>query len=289
MNLSGKIKHFFQNLSLTNLQLRSQDYENLRNLMLESDFGPHLTEELLAALRDKNLALKSYDQALSLLSQSLLSILNPETELKTSSVPPSIYLFVGVNGVGKTTSIAKMANYLKKKGNSVLLACADTFRAAAKEQLQTWAEQLRLPFVGYPIGGDPAAVVFDALEGAKSRKIDFLLIDTAGRQHTDTNLMEELKKIKRVISKKREGSPEEIMLVLDANSGLNAINQARSYHEALGLTGIIVTKFDSPAKAGFIFSLEKELSLPVKFLGVGEGLEDLIEFSPQAFIEKFLS
>jgi len=289
MSLSAKIRQFFQKLSQANSQLRPQDYENLRSLMLESDFGPYLAEEFLDTLRSKNLGIKSAEQALSLLSQNLLSLLNPGAELRISSAPPSVYLFVGVNGSGKTTTIAKMAHYLKKRGGSVLLACADTFRAAAKEQLQIWAERLHLPFIGYPTGGDPAAVVFDALEGAKSRNVDFLLIDTAGRQHTDKNLMEELKKIKRVISKKKEGAPEEVLLVLDANSGLNAINQARSYHEALGLTGIIVTKFDSPAKAGFVFSIRKELSLPVKFLGVGEGLEDLVEFNPRTFIEKFLS
>lgn len=289
MSWSAKLRNFLQKLSPSQFKLGPQDYEMFRTLMLEADFGPYLTEELLELFRQKNLEIKNIDEATMLLTQKLRDSLIPQSSLNIADTPPSVYLFVGVNGTGKTTSIAKVAHYLKKKGKSVLIACADTFRAAAREQLKIWADRLNLPFIGYPIGGDPAAVVFDALEGARSRNIEFLLVDTAGRQHTDTNLMEELKKIKRVISKKKEGSPEETLLVLDANAGLNAINQARSYHEDLGLTGIIVTKFDSPAKAGFVFTIQKELSIPVKFLGVGEGLEDLLEFSPDIFLKKFLS
>ncbi|MCR4428898.1 MAG: signal recognition particle-docking protein FtsY [Caldiserica bacterium] len=289
MKWSDKVKGFFKQLTSSRSLLGPQELETLRVFMLEGDFGPFLVEEFLQVLKQGDSGSKGSPEPMELLENQLRKYLIINPGLKTSSTPPSVYLFVGVNGTGKTTSIAKVAHFLKKRGNSVYLACGDTFRAAAREQLKVWADRLGCPFVGYPTGGDPAAVAFDALEGAKAKGADFLLIDTAGRQHTDTNLMEELKKIKRIISKKKDGAPEETLLVLDSNAGLNSLNQARAFHKELGVTGIILAKFDSPAKAGFVFTIQKELAIPLKFLGLGEGLDDLIEFHPDFFLKKFLS
>ncbi len=289
MKWSDKVKEFFKQFTSSRSRLGPQELETLKVFMLEADFGPFLVEELLQALKQGDLELKGTEGGMEIIADHLRKHLIFNPELKTSPIPPTVYLFVGVNGTGKTTSIAKMAHFLKKKGKTVYLACGDTFRAAAREQLKVWADRLGCPFVGYPSGGDPAALAFDALEGARAKKADFLLIDTAGRQHTDTNLMEELKKIKRVVSKKKEGAPEETILVLDSNAGLNSLNQARIFHGELGITGIILAKFDSPAKAGFVFTIQKELGIPIKFLGLGEGLEDLIEFHPEIFLRKFLS
>lgn len=289
MKWSDKIKEFFKQISSSRSPLGPQELETLRVFMLEADFGPFLVEELLKALKESDLKIKGTVGAIEVIADRLRKNLIFDPELKSSLIPPTVYLFVGVNGTGKTTSLAKMAYFLRKKGKSVYLACGDTFRAAAKEQLKVWADRLGCPFVGYPSGGDPAALAFDAFEAAKAKGVDFLLFDTAGRQHTDTNLMGELKKIKRVISKKKDGAPEETLLVLDSNAGLNSLNQAKIFHQELGVTGIILAKFDSPAKAGFVFTIQDELEIPIKFLGVGEKLEDLIEFHPEIFLKRFLS
>jgi fused signal recognition particle receptor len=192
---------------------------------------------------------------------------------------------VGINGAGKTTTIGKLAHRLRQDGRSVMLAAGDTFRAAAVEQLQTWGERNGVPVIAQQQGADAASVIYDALEAARARDIDVLIADTAGRLHTQSNLMEELKKIRRVLGKLDASAPHEVMLVVDAGTGQNALNQARQFHEVIGLTGITLTKLDGTAKGGIIFAIAKQLGLPIRFIGVGEGIENLREFNAGEFVE----
>jgi len=198
---------------------------------------------------------------------------------------PFVILMVGVNGVGKTTTIGKLASKLQAEGRSVMLAAGDTFRAAAVEQLQVWGERNNVPVVAQHTGADSASVIYDALESAKARNIDVLIADTAGRLHTRGNLMEELVKVKRVMAKLDSDAPHEVMLVLDAGTGQNAINQAEQFNQSVSLTGLTLTKLDGTAKGGVIFSIAKNLNIPVRFIGVGEGIDDLRPFNSQQFIE----
>ena len=194
-------------------------------------------------------------------------------------------LVVGVNGTGKTTSIAKLTARLEGRGRRVLLAAADTFRAAATEQLRAWAERLDVPVVAHHPGADPAAVVYDALDAASARGLDVVIVDTAGRLHTKVNLMDELAKMRRVIDRRLPGARPEVLLVLDATTGQNGLHQARAFHRAVELTGVVLAKLDSTAKGGIVFAVEDELKVPVRFVGVGERLGDLVPFDPDAFIE----
>ena len=203
--------------------------------------------------------------------------------MEFSTGSPTVILVVGVNGVGKTTSIAKLAFRLKKENKKVLLAAADTFRAAAGEQLELWAQQAGIPIIKHQEGADPAAVTYDALQAAISRKIDVVIIDTAGRLQSKKNLMEEVKKIKRVAGREVEGAPHEVLLVLDASTGQNAVSQAESFNEFLDLTGIILAKLDGTAKGGIVVSISEKLSIPVKFVGLGEKIEDLEAFDAAEF------
>jgi fused signal recognition particle receptor len=205
--------------------------------------------------------------------------------LHHSITPPSVILLVGVNGTGKTTSAAKLAHHLKSQGHAVLLAACDTFRAAAIDQLKIWGERVGVDVVAGQYGADSAAVAFDALEAAINRKVDYLLIDTAGRLHTKKNLMEEMKKMQRVLQKRIADAPHEVLLVLDGSTGQNALNQAREFHNALGVTGLIVTKLDGTPKGGIVVAIARELSIPVKFIGVGEQLDDLQPFDAKTFAE----
>jgi len=198
---------------------------------------------------------------------------------------PYVILMVGINGAGKTTTIGKLAHRLRQDGRSVMLAAGDTFRAAAVEQLQTWGERNGVPVIAQQQGADAASVIYDALEAARARGIDVLIADTAGRLHTQSNLMEELKKIRRVLGKLDAIAPHEVMLVVDAGTGQNALNQARQFHEVVGLTGITLTKLDGTAKGGIIFAIAKQLGLPIRFIGVGEGIENLREFNAGEFVE----
>ncbi len=206
----------------------------------------------------------------------------------TEGVKPFVILMVGVNGVGKTTTIGKLAKRLQAQGKSVMLAAGDTFRAAAVEQLQVWGERNDVTVITQGSGADSAAVIFDALQSARARGIDVLIADTAGRLHTQTNLMEELKKIKRVIAKLDADAPHEVMLIVDAGTGQNALNQAVQFHEAMGLTGITLTKLDGTAKGGIIFAIAKRLGVPIRFIGVGEAIEDLREFDAGEFVDALL-
>jgi fused signal recognition particle receptor len=195
---------------------------------------------------------------------------------------------VGVNGTGKTTTIGKLANRLKSEGRKVMLAAADTFRAAASEQLLVWGERNEIPVIKHKEGADPGAVVFDAMAAAKARGSDVLIVDTAGRLHTKSNLMEELKKVQRIIARELPGAPHETLLVLDATTGQNALAQAKTFQQAVGVTGIVLTKLDGTPKGGMVFAISRELSLPVKFVGIGEGIDDLRAFDPREFVDALL-
>ena len=203
--------------------------------------------------------------------------------LVKAGAPPTVILLAGVNGTGKTTSTAKLAHYLKGQGHTVLLAACDTFRAAAIEQLKIWGDRVGCDVIASAYGADSAALAFDAVGAALSRKVDYLLIDTAGRLHTKQNLMEEMKKMRRVLQKRLPEAPHEVLLVLDATTGANALNQAREFHHTLGVTGLVVTKLDGTAKGGIVVAIAHELKLPVKFIGLGEQLDDLQPFDPSQF------
>jgi fused signal recognition particle receptor len=222
------------------------------------------------------------------LKELLYGILAPHASGLSISASPFVILMVGVNGTGKTTTIGKLANRLKIDGKKVMLAAADTFRAAASEQLTVWGERNGVPVIKHTEGADPAAVVFDSLVSAKARSMDVLIVDTAGRLHTKSNLMEELKKIRRVLQRELPGAPHETLLVLDATTGQNALAQARMFHQTVGITGIVLTKLDGTPKGGMVFAITRELSLPVKFIGVGEGIDDLRDFDPREFVDAIL-
>lgn len=272
-------------------------FEELEELLLSSDVGPSATKLLLDAIQEAlgRKELRDPDEAKRALKERIVAILRletrdrrPETKDQQRQSPvyqerPKVYLFLGVNGSGKTTTIAKLAKRYLEGGQKVLLAAADTFRAAAIDQLLLLGKKIGAEVIAHKAGADPAAVVFDALKAAQARGIDHLFIDTAGRLHTKRNLMEELKKIHRIIAREIPGAPHESLLVLDATFGGNAVVQAREFHEAVGLTGLIITKLDGTAKGGSVIRIAYELKLPVKFVGIGEGLGDLEPFDPEAF------
>jgi fused signal recognition particle receptor len=211
------------------------------------------------------------------------------TPLARAAPPPTVILIFGVNGTGKTTSVAKLAKLLQREGRSVLLAAADTFRAGATEQLKVWADRLSAPFVGASHRGDPAAVAFDAVEAASTRGVDTVLVDTAGRLHTDERLREELKKVVRVVGKRQAGAPHESLLVLDATVGQNAVRQAEAFAAAVPLTGLVITKLDGTAKGGSVVALRRAVQVPIRFLGTGEALDDLELFDPVEFAHRLVS
>lgn len=263
--------------------------ESLEDHLLMADVGVKATTEIMDTLREHINKNKINDAAglQAQLQDCLRGILQPVEQ--PLSIPdggnrPFVILMVGVNGVGKTTSIGKIASHLKDAGRSVLLAAGDTFRAAAVEQLQSWGERNDVPVVAQKSGADAAAVIYDALQAARSRNIDVLIADTAGRLHTQGNLMEELKKIRRVINKFDPDITPECLLVLDAGTGQNALSQARQFSEAVGVTGLMLTKLDGTARGGVIFALAKEIGLPVRFIGVGEQIDDLQVFNSEDFV-----
>ena len=260
----------------------------LEEALLAADLGIKATQQLLGRLREhvNRHELTDLPSLKQYLKQSLLSILQKgEGRLDLGSFRPFVIMVIGVNGTGKTTTIAKLAHRLRQEGRSVLLAAGDTFRAAAIEQLEVWGSRVGAPVIKHQSGSDPAAVLFDAVSAAKARGMDVLIADTAGRLHTKFNLMEELKKIKRVMGKALPGSPQEILLVVDATTGQNALAQARQFQEAVGVTGVVLTKLDGTAKGGMVVSIISELGIPIKLVGVGEGMEDLEDFSAQRFAE----
>lgn len=259
--------------------------EEIEEILISADVGVKATEYIIDILkkRFKEGALREYSDLKILLKEELIKILENEVSLNIKSIP-SVILMVGVNGVGKTTTIGKLGYKFISEGKTVVFAAADTFRAAAIEQLEIWANKVGADIIKHKSGSDPAAVAFDAVEHAKSKKKDIVIIDTAGRLHTKYPLMEELKKINRVIQKSIPDAPHEKLLVVDATTGQNAIRQALMFHETIGITGAIVTKLDGTAKGGVVFAIKKEIGIPIKLIGVGEGIEDLQPFDPKDFV-----
>jgi fused signal recognition particle receptor len=265
--------------------------EELEEILIMSDVGTTAASEIMSAIREKvkKGEAKDTDSVKGLLKSEMISILGDFQPLMVSGSKPFVILAVGVNGVGKTTTIGKLASRFRSQGLSVLLAAGDTFRAAGIEQLEIWAKRADTQFVQHQKGSDPAAVAFDAVIAAKSRGIDIVIIDTAGRLHTKTNLMEELKKVKRSIDKALPGTSPEVLLVVDATTGQNALRQAEMFNETVGITGIALTKLDGTAKGGIIFAIKKGLGIPVRLIGVGEGIDDLRDFDPGEFVEALFS
>ena len=267
--------------------------EELESLLVMADVGVETTERIISELQGQlaRKELKDIEALQNGLRQALRNILDPvEQPLVIDKLDgPFVILMVGVNGAGKTTTIGKLARRFKDKGLSVMLAAGDTFRAAAVEQLQAWGERNDVPVIAQQSGADPAAVIFDAMDAAIARDIDVLLADTAGRLQSQTGLMDELAKVKRVIGRRDATAPHEIMLVLDASQGQNALVQAEKFHEALGLTGITITKLDGSAKGGILLAIANQLQVPVRFIGIGESAEDMQPFSAEQFVEALLA
>ncbi|MDD2420596.1 MAG: signal recognition particle-docking protein FtsY [Heliobacteriaceae bacterium] len=260
-------------------------YDELEEVLISADVGAETALELVERLRQRVKAEKIGDPAglKDLLQQEIAKVLGERTATVNLEHQPAVVLVVGVNGVGKTTTIAKLAHRCREEGRQVLLVAGDTFRAAAIDQLEVWGRRIGVEVIRHQAGADPAAVAFDALQAAKGRGVDVVIMDTAGRLHNKTNLMEELKKVNRVLNRAMPGAPHETLLVLDATTGQNAINQARIFDEAIGITGLVLTKLDGTAKGGVVVAIRAELAIPVKFVGVGEGLDDLRDFDPAEF------
>ena len=267
-----------------------ETWEDIEALLMQGDVGVETTLALIDRVRARvqQEGLHRADQLRQVLREEILALL-PEPEALNLDWPLAIILVVGVNGSGKTTSIAKLAAQFKTQGRSVVLGAADTFRAAAMDQLQIWGDRIGVPVVRGPEGGDPSAVAFDAIKYAQAHHADMLIIDTAGRLHTQHNLMAELKKIQRTIAKRVAWAPHETFLVLDATTGQNGLAQARQFLQAVKVTGIVLAKLDGSAKGGMVLAIGHELGLPVRFVGTGENLEDLAPFDREAFVEGLLS
>lgn len=268
-------------------EINDETWDELESILVQADLGIETTEAVIAALKKQvsQKGLTHSDELQNALRDELVNRLDPAPPVDFSGVQPAIILLVGVNGSGKTTTAAKLGKQFADKRKTVLLAAADTFRAAAIDQLQVWGERLNLPVIAGAPGGDPGAVAYDAVQAAISRKIDLVFIDTAGRLHTRFNLMEELKKVYRVTIKALPGAPHAVWLVLDATTGQNALHQARAFKEAVKVTGIIITKLDSSARGGMLFAIQRELGLPILYAGLGEKPEDLRVFDRQAFVD----
>lgn len=260
--------------------------DELEETLILSDVGVTTSQHIVEALRRriKERGVTDAREVKGLLKEIIAEMLEGGQELNLST-KPAVILVIGVNGVGKTTTIGKLANRLKADGNRVLLAAGDTFRAAAAEQLSVWAERAQVEIVKHEEGSDPAAVVFDAMNAARARRVDVVLVDTAGRLHNKQNLMNELNKIRRVIDREGESSSKEVLLVLDATTGQNGLIQAKQFSQSAGITGIVLTKLDGTAKGGVVLAIAKEMGVPVKYVGLGEGIDDLQPFDPAAFAE----
>ena len=262
-------------------------FEELEENLILSDMGMDTTLEAVETLRErvKTNKIKEPEEVKACLREILVEMLDVGPTALDLADKPAVVLMIGVNGVGKTTTIGKLANLLKNQGNRVLLAAGDTFRAAAADQLAIWADRAKVDIVRHEEGSDPAAVVFDAMNAARARKTDVVLVDTAGRLHNKQNLMNELNKIRRVIDREGTASSKEVLLVLDATTGQNGLIQAKQFGESAGITGIVLTKLDGTAKGGVVLAIAKEMGVPVKFVGLGEGIDDLQPFDAVAFAE----
>jgi fused signal recognition particle receptor len=260
----------------------------LEEILITSDIGVKTTQELLdnLAAKVRRRELEEADLLQKSLQEQIFQILSQqEKPIDLDAARPFIIMVIGVNGTGKTTTIGKMAQKFKAQGKSVLLVAADTFRAAAIEQLEIWGQRVNCEVIKQKSGSDPSAVVYDAVKAAKSRGSDVVIVDTAGRLHTKINLMEELKKVKRIVDRELPGAPHEILLVLDATTGQNAIAQAKMFNQALGVTGIVLTKLDGTAKGGILIAISDELKIPLRYIGIGEKVDDLREFNARDFVE----
>lgn len=277
--LFGKLDGIF-----SKSQIDQDTWDEFEESLISSDIGVNTTMKLREAIAKGKL--DSPSEIKDALKTEILNILkNAEGGISTSQAKPTVVMVAGVNGVGKTTTIGKLANKFINDGNKVMVAAADTFRAAAIEQLEVWSQRVGSDFIKGSPGADPSAVAFDAVQASQARGIDMLIVDTAGRLHTKTNLMDELKKIKRILGREISDSPHEVLIVLDATTGQNAVQQAKSFNEAIDITGIVLTKLDGTAKGGVIIAIADELNIPVKYIGIGEALEDLREFKAEEFVE----
>jgi fused signal recognition particle receptor len=266
--------------------------DDLEATLLGADLGNTTTQEVLAALREKvdRKQIGNVEELKRVLKEELLNILSRANMQPATAVePPEVILVVGVNGTGKTTTIGKLASVLRSQGKTVLLAAADTFRAAAIEQLEIWGERTGVEVIKTKPGGDPSAVLFDALQAAKARNTDYVIVDTAGRLHTKSNLMDELSKMRRTAQRIIPGSPHETLLVMDATTGQNGLQQARLFTESAGVTGIVLTKLDGTAKGGIVVAISRELGVPVRYVGVGEKQGDLLPFDPRGFVDSLFT
>lgn len=265
--------------------------EELEEVLITADIGPNAAMDIIESVREESSRgiLKDPEKLNDAIKNKIVEMLSSSTDFEEKDVKPYVILVVGVNGVGKTTSIAKLSNLYKNNGKSVMLAAGDTFRAAATEQLSIWADRLNIPIIKQPDGSDPAAVIHDSATSAKAKNIDILIADTAGRLHTKVNLMQELIKIEKVVSREIENAPHEKLLVLDATGGQNALSQAKAFKDAIGITGLILTKLDGTAKGGVVIRIVKELNIPVRYIGFGEGIDDLRPFDAESFTEALFS
>lgn len=281
------IKSGISKLTTSSQRSFEEELENFEKILIESDLGVDISMDIINELRKRGTK-QTKDEISAFIEKKLLGEFRQYERDFVDKEKPQVILFAGINGSGKTTSISKIGHILKQRGYKILFAAGDTFRAAAVEQLSIWADRLEVPIIKHKMGADPAAVAHDACESAKAKKIDYVLIDTAGRLHSQNPLMEELKKIVRVINARVGANSLEKLLVIDGNAGQNSYMQAKTFKEAIGIDGIIITKLDGTAKGGVVVSVEKELSIPVKFIGVGEKLDDLLPFSPDTFVKALI-
>ncbi|WP_300415995.1 signal recognition particle-docking protein FtsY [uncultured Oscillibacter sp.] len=290
MGFFDKLKKITTNMFATYTEADEAFFEELEETLILSDFGMEVAVDTVEKLREKvrKEKLSSQEEVRSALREIIVDALNVGTTEVNVSTSPCVFLFIGVNGVGKTTSIGKMANLLRYGGKKCLLCAADTFRAAAADQLEIWSERAKADLIRQHEGADPGAVLFDALQAAKARNVDVVLCDTAGRFHNKANLMAELAKLSKIIDRECPGAARETLLVLDATTGQNGLVQAKTFKEAAGLTGIILTKLDGTAKGGIAVAIARELGVPVKFAGVGEGIDDLRPFDAEEYAEAII-
>ena len=290
MGFFDKLKKITTNVFSTYTEADEAFFEELEETLILSDFGMEVAVDTVEKLREKvrKEKLRSQEEVRTALREIIVDTLNVGTTEVNVSTSPCVFLFIGVNGVGKTTSIGKMANLLRYGGKKCLLCAADTFRAAAADQLEIWAGRAKAELVRQHEGADPGAVLFDALQAAKARGVDVVLCDTAGRLHNKANLMAELAKLSKIIDRECPGAARETLLVLDATTGQNGLVQAKTFKEAAGLTGIILTKLDGTAKGGIAVAIAQELGVPVKFAGVGEGIDDLRPFDSEEYAEAII-
>lgn len=281
--------NFFQSL-VQKFTGKPVDWDELEEMLIRADLGVPMTQRIIKALQERAERSQVTADDISEVAREEIARILPVNPPPIRPLPakPKAILIVGVNGTGKTTSTAKLAHYFKHGRHSVLLAAADTFRAAAIEQLSIWAERLQVEIIRGQYNADPAALCYEAYQAAEKRNIEFLLCDTAGRLHTKSNLIAELNKVKRSLAKHDPSAPQEILLVVDATTGSNALSQAREFHQAVGLTGLIVTKLDGSGKGGIVIAIQDELGIPTRFVGTGESLDDFAPFDGRSFVDKML-